>query len=194
MSSEEEEEKYFKRLEAEKLEEQRRERQLEALKQQEREKVKEQLNTSEDVAEEALELGFDSTTARVLPIVPLIEMAWADGTVTSGENKRVLELAAQFGIEAGEPDHNFLKMMLFDRPSDVFFERVNGVIAHLIQDNPSEWKGKSVVELSKEVAEASGGFFGLFDSISKEERRLLEEFAELFAVSDRTIDSEDDDQ
>jgi tellurite resistance protein len=192
MSSEEEEEKYIKRMEAEKLEEQRRERQLEALKLKEREKVREQLKTSEEVAEEALELGFDSTTARVLPLVPMIEMAWADGTVTSGENQRVLEIADQLGLEPGEPAHNFLKMMLFDRPSDLFFERVNRVIAHLIEDNPEEWEGKSVVEFSKEVAEASGGFFGLFDSISEEERRLLEEFAELFSVDTRTLEGDSD--
>jgi tellurite resistance protein len=192
MSSEEEEEKYIKRMEAQKLEEQRRERQLEALKLKEREKVREQLKTSEEVAEEALELGFDSTTARVLPLVPMIEMAWADGTVTSGENQRVLEIADQLGLEPGEPAHNFLKMMLFDRPSDLFFERVNRVIAHLIEDNPEEWEGKSVVEFSKEVAEASGGFFGLFDSISEEERRLLEEFAELFSVDTRTLEGDSD--
>jgi tellurite resistance protein len=130
--------------------------------------------------------------ARVLPLVPMIEMAWADGTVTSGENQRVLEIADQLGLEPGEPAHNFLKMMLFDRPSDLFFERVNRVIAHLIEDNPEEWEGKSVVEFSKEVAEASGGFFGLFDSISEEERRLLEEFAELFSVDTRTLEGDSD--
>ncbi|MGM0555879.1 MAG: hypothetical protein ACQEVA_05845 [Myxococcota bacterium] len=191
--SSEEEEKFFARREAEKKEEQLRERQLEALKLKEREKVSEQLNTSDEIAEEALELGFDSTTARVLPLVPVIEMAWVDGTVSSGENQRVLEIAEKLGIETGQPAHNFLKMMLFDRPSDLFFERVNRVIAHLIEDNPDEWEGKSLVEFSKEVAEASGGFFGLFDAVSPEEQQLLEEFAEMFSVEGRTLKGTDGD-
>ncbi len=183
--SSEEEEKYFKQRDLEKLAEARREQQLEAIRQQERESVQHVLQSSDEVAAEALALGFDSETARVLPLVPLIQMAWADGSVSTAENEKVLELAHQFGIDTDSPAHNFLTLLLGEQPSDVFFERVDRVIAHLVEENPGYWQDKSVVELAREVAEASGGFFNLTSPINAKEGKLLGRFAELFSVQER---------
>ena len=194
MSREEEEEKYIKRKEAELKEEARRERQLDAIRQKERKKVKAQLKTNEEVADESLELGFDSTTARVLPLVPLIQVAWADGTVTSRESNSVLTLAGKFGIEPGTAAYDFLQLLLDEQPSDLFFERVNRVIAHLIESNPDEWSGRNLTDLSREVAEASGGFY-VFDPISEEEQEVLDDIAEAFEVDSKSasdLTSEDE--
>lgn len=184
--SSEEEDKYFKERDREKIAEARRAQQLEAIRQNEREGVQQVLQSSDEVAAEALALGFDSETARVLPLVPLIQMAWADGKVTSAENDKLLELARQFGVNIGTPAHSFLTLLLGERPSDIFFTRVNRVIEHLVDDDPDYWKEKSVVELAHDVAEASGGFFSLTDPISANERNLLADFAEHFEVHERT--------
>ena len=194
--SSDEEDKYFKKRDAEKLAEARREKQLAAIRQREREGVQDILQSSDEVAREALDLGFDSETARVLPLAPVIQMAWIDGKVTSAENRKVLELAADFGIDEGSPAHNFLKLLLSEHPSDVFFDRVNRVIGHLVEENPDYWHDKSVVDLSKEVAEASGGFFNLTDPINRDEQNLLDDFAEAFSVQAKSaedvINSEDE--
>ncbi|QDG53383.1 hypothetical protein FIV42_22345 [Persicimonas caeni] len=184
--SSEEEDKYFKQRDMEKIAEARREQQLEAIRQQEREGVQDVLQSSDEVAAEALALGFDSETARVLPLVPLIQMAWADGSVTTAENEKVLELAYRFGIEREGPAHNFLTLLLGEQPSDVFFERVDRVIAHLVEEQPNYWQDKSVVDLAREVAEASGGFFKLTSPINGDEKKLLDRFAELFSVQERS--------
>lgn len=193
--SSDEEDKYFKKRDAEKIARAHRERQLEAIRSKERAGVQEALQSSEAVAQEALSLGFDSDTARVLPLVPLIQMAWADGSVSSAESAQVVNLAVKFGIEADSPAHDFLTVMLDERPSELFFERVNRVIAHLIHEEPDYWTDKSILELSVEVAEASGGFFKLTNPISAEERDLLGRFAELFSVeSARAEDVFSDDE
>ncbi|MFW5968147.1 MAG: hypothetical protein ACOCV2_11545 [Persicimonas sp.] len=183
-----EEDKYFKKRDAQKLADARRERQLEAVKEQEREGVREALQSSEKVAEEALNLGFDSETARVLPLVPVIQMAWADGSVSSAEDEQVRQLADRFGIRDNSPADEFLTLLLEERPSDLFFERVNRVIAHLVEENPDYWSEKSVVSLARDVAEASGGFFGLTDPINSDERDLLEDFAQAFGVDTRSAE------
>ena len=183
--SSEEEDKYFKERDREKIADARREQQLAAIRQKEREGVQDVLQSSDEVAAEALALGFDSETARVLPLVPVIQMAWIDGSVTSAENDKVLELARQFGIDVDSPSHNFLTLLLGEQPSDIFFKRVDRVIAHLVEEEPDYWQDKSVVELSKDVAEASGGFFNLTSPINDAERRLLSRFAELFSVQER---------
>jgi hypothetical protein len=180
MSSEED--KYFKERELEQLAKARREQQLNAIRQSERDDVKGVLQSSDEIAAEALDLGFDGETARVLPLVPVIQMAWIDGTVTTAETEKVLELAHGFGIDVDTPAHNFLTLLLGEQPSDIFFERVNRVIEHLVEEKPDYWRDKSVVELSKEVAEASGGFFSLTSPINPEERNLLDQFAKTFSV------------
>ena len=92
-STRDEEEKYFQAESAEKKEKLRRRRQLEAVRQKEREGIAAALNTSEACAEEAMNLGFDADTARLLPLVPLIQVAWADGKVTGAQLSEVEERA-----------------------------------------------------------------------------------------------------
>jgi hypothetical protein len=181
-----EEEKYFEAKESEWRDEVRREKRLEAIRRKEREGIAEALHTSDDIAEEALELGFDQDTARVLPLVPLIQMAWADDNVSSAESRTVRELAKRFGLEPESEAFEFLRLMLSERPSDLFFERVNRVVRHLITDNTQNWDRDSLVDLVEEVARASGGFFGLADPINDDERALLQEFAEEFSVEEKT--------
>jgi len=181
-----EEDKYFERKQNEWRKDVRREKRLRAIRQQEKEGIEEVLDTSEEVADEALELGFDQDTARVLPLVPLIEMAWADGEVSSAEDRTVRELAKRFGLETDGEAFEFLTLMLREQPSDLFFERVNRVVARLVEEDPDKWDQNSLVELVEEVAEASGGFFGLTDPINSDERELLEEFAQLFDVDDKS--------
>ncbi|MFB6351063.1 MAG: hypothetical protein ABEN55_15675 [Bradymonadaceae bacterium] len=184
----EEEKKYFETKESEWREDVRREKRLEAIRKQEKEGIAEALRTSDDVAEEALELGFDQDTARVLPLVPLIQMAWADGNVSSAESRTVRELAKRFGLEPDSEAFDFLRLMLSEQPSDLFFERVNRVVRHLITSDTQTWDQDSLVDLVEEVARASGGFFGLTNPINSDERDLLQEFAEEFEVQEKGTD------
>jgi len=176
-----EEDKYFERKTSEWREDKRREKRLEAIRQKERENLAEVLDTTEAVAEEAIELGFDAETARVLPLVPMIQAAWADGKIQVAERGKIEELAEEYGIDFEGPDGEFFEAMLEERPSDVFFERVDRVIAHLVESSES-FSNQSLVEQVREVAKASGGFFGLTNPISEEEQEVLDEFAELFGV------------
>lgn len=186
--SEKEEDKYFKQLAQERRETQRRERELEALRRTEREGIASSLNTSDEIANEALELGFSADTARILPLVPLIQVAWADGSVSTAEERSVLELAAARGIDEGSPSHEFLQRLLHEQPSALFFERTNRVIASMVSADPDSWMKKSLPDLCKEVAEASGGFFGLGNKISREEQALIDELADTLSATSATGD------
>jgi len=183
-----EEESYFKQRELERHEALRRERELKALRQEEREGIVQILSTTEDIANEALELGFDAETARVLPLVPMIEVAWADGTVSTAEESTVLDLAVQRGIERSTASYEFLQRLMAEQPSDLFFERVNRVIVAMVASDPDSWMTKTLPELALEVAEASGGFFGLGDKVASEERELIEKLAEQLDVAQKNPD------
>lgn len=187
MSSDEE--KFIHQQETDTLSSQRRERQLDALRSDEREGIAMVLDTNEEVAAEALELGFDQETARVLPLVPLIQVAWADDTVQRGEEKAILAAAAKAGIDEGTAAYEFLSLMLEQKPSELFFVRTMNVVKHMAKGSGDiEWGGRSVLELAKEVAGASGGFFGIGNKISDKEEELLGELAELLSVQDSVLD------
>ncbi|MFB6264636.1 MAG: hypothetical protein ABEL76_13580 [Bradymonadaceae bacterium] len=182
MSKKDEEEKYFERKQAEWRRQVRRQKRLEAIRQKEVHEIAEELETTEEVAEEALALGFDQNTARVLPLLPLIQVAWIDGEIQLGETRRINDLAHEYGIENGTEAHDFLDLLLQERPSDSYFERANRVIRHLLQAGNAKWDGDSIVDLAKTVAESSGSFFGLTDPIAPEEADLLDDFADEFDV------------
>ena len=177
--SSKEEDKYFQEVERERRERLRRERELEAIRSVERQHIARELATTDDIAAEAMELGFDAETSRVLPLIPLIEVAWADGSVTIKEQSTVLDAAKNHGIDEGSPAYNFLGRLLNERPSALFFERTNRVLMHLIQAKPESWMKKDLPTLCREVAEASGGFLGLFgEKISPAEMAIINELSD----------------
>lgn len=176
-----EEDKYIKQAEADQLARIRRERQLEALRREEREGVASVLHTNEEMAEEAMDLGFDRETARILHLVPLIQVAWADGEVQDDERERVLALADDRGIARGSAAHEFLELLLSQRPSDLFFERTNQVIAHLLRQDSTGRDADELIERVKSVASAAGGFFGFGKKISSEEQSLIDDLSAMFS-------------
>ncbi len=178
--SSKEEDKYILQAEQENLVKLRQERQLAAIRQQEREIIAIALGSNEEIAAAALELGFDGETAPVLPFVPILQVAWADGTVSRAEREELLALAARYGIVEGSPAVQFLELLISERPTDMFFERVGALMERMVKDNPDDILNKNLLEMCEAVAKASGGFFGYTNPIGKEERALLEEFASKF--------------
>jgi hypothetical protein len=176
-----EEEKYIKQSESDQIARIRRQRQLEALRQEERDGIAKVLHSSDDVADAALELGFDRETARILHLVPVIQVAWADDTIQPDEREKVLTLARDRGISETSPAYEFLELLLDKKPSELFFERTNQVIAHLLERDASGLETADLLEQARDVAQAAGGFFGFGDKISDEEKELIEELTELFS-------------
>ena len=46
-------------------------------------------------------LGFTPETVALLPLVPLVQMAWAEGGVSDAERRLILQFARTRGIEEG---------------------------------------------------------------------------------------------
>ena len=78
-----------------------------------RAKIQEQLRqlgeqvgiTDPEVSRELADLGFTPETVKLLPLMPVLEVAWAEGGVTDAERKMVVDLARAREIEAGWLTH-----------------------------------------------------------------------------------------
>ena len=127
-----------------------------------------------ELVKELEALGFTPDTVDLLPFVPLIQVAWAEGGVSDAERKLVTRLARSRGITEGSAADRQLTDWLENRPSAEVFARAMRLVRALLASPAQQtaMTADDLVKYSENIAEASGGIFGL-NKISGEERALL---------------------
>jgi hypothetical protein len=166
------EEDYFRRKEKEIIEKMRRSARAEA----ERQQLARQTGVAdEEVLRDLQELGYTPETLMLLYLVPLIQTAWAEGSVSGRERDLIVKAARSRGIEAGSAADAQLNLWLTERPSEQMFERTLRVIGTMLQArSPEEREAgeRDLLSLCTAIASASGGIVG-FGAVSEDERRIL---------------------
>ena len=126
-----------------------------------------------ELSRELAELGFTVETVKLLPLIPVLEMAWAEGGVTDAERKMVVDLARGRGIEAGSTADHQLGEWLDRRPEDSVFRRAGRLISALFESGGRfAITPDDIIKYCEAIAEASGGLFGI-RRVSSEEREML---------------------
>jgi hypothetical protein len=133
------------------------------------------------VLQELQALGFTPETVALLPIVPLVEVAWAEGGVTGAERAAIEDVARQRGISEGSAAWHHLAGWLTARPSQAVFAGAGRLIAAMLDAGAvptRDLRGEDLVQYCERIAAASGGIFGLtLRSVSPEERVILSRVA-----------------
>ncbi len=120
-------------------------------------------------------LGFTPDTVNLLPIVPIVQVAWAEGGVSDDERALILQFARERGVQGGSAADRQLQQWLAERPSEDVFSRATRLIRAMLDHPEGQSKALSLEDLvhrCEEIAAASGGILG-FGKISSEERALL---------------------
>lgn len=127
---------------------------------------------------ELQDLGFTPDTLSLLPLMPLIQMAWAEGGITAEERELLIDLARKRGIAPGSPSDRQLAEWLDKRPAPSVFSRAMRLIRAMLDSgqDPGSMSADDVVKYAEDIAYASGGLFGL-GRISSEEKALLKSIA-----------------
>ena len=141
----------------------------------------------QDILDTLHELGYTPGTIALLHLVPLIQVGWADGSISSKERELILEAARLRGVNEGSPAFDQLNDWLTNRPKAEFLDQVLNIIRRLL-DAEQSGPGQGVLEDSIRVAKASGGILGL-GKISDEEQALLERIARGLGKGDGTNES-----
>lgn len=137
--------------------------------------------TDDAVLEHLIALNIRSDTLAALSLVPLVEVAWADGTMDDSERNAILSAAEDAGL-SGE-SAALLDGWLTTRPSDKVLSAWKDYVSALASTMDAGAKDKLKQELlgrSRTVAESAGGFLGI-GKISSEEEDKLEELARAFS-------------
>jgi hypothetical protein len=124
-------------------------------------------------------IGVDRHTIRALPLLPLVQVAWADGRVQPAERGLIREVAARYGLEPHEMA--LLKRWLEKRPEDADFLLARQVLLVLWSRDRDRGQAPEsldgVIRMCMCVARVAGGLFGLAFTLDAREIALIGEIS-----------------
>ncbi len=139
---------------------------------------REYLNIDNDEIINALvDLEVEPETLIAFSLVPLVEVAWADGEIQAKERDAIINAAMERGVEEGSPTCDLLKNWLQTKPDPKLLEVWRGYIDELkpsLGERARAHLNSGTMGRARAIAEAAGGFLGV-GSISAAERQMLDE-------------------
>ena len=141
--------------------------------------------TDETLLDRLVAMGITTDTLVALSLVPLAEVAWADGRLDESEKRAILAAAQTAGLEAESAGYRLVESCLSERPParlrELWRHYIAGVCASLPEPERNRLK-RELLRQATTVAEAAGGFKGLFSKVSAQEAALIEEMAMAFGT------------
>ena len=161
---------------------------LEQLKEkQKREALREVVQIKDETfLDRLIELGIGPETVLALTLVPLIAVAWADGTLDGRERDAIIKAAEQKGVSPETAGHQLLETWLSRRPERELFDSwkqyVRGIWETFTDEGRQRMRERTL-DWALAVAEASGGFLGVISKVSPAERVVIKELENVLRVS-----------
>ncbi|MGE0548106.1 MAG: hypothetical protein AB7O24_17230 [Kofleriaceae bacterium] len=142
--------------------------------------TREELRRASGMADDAVldklvGLGLKANTIAALSLVPLIAVAWADGSIQDNERTAILQGAHGKGLERGTDGYELLQTWLAKKPSAELFDAWESYIKALVSQLNAEQNRllkNQIVGFAKMVATAAGGILGIGKVSSTEEKVL----------------------
>lgn len=139
--------------------------------------------TKPAVLETLMGLGIRAETIAALSIVPLVEVAWADGALDAKERRAIVERAA---VDRDSTAGALLEAWLDRRPDPklliAWTHLVQAMSEQLGPDGAARLK-TGLLERARAVATATGGLFGVGSRISASEAAMLAKLEAAFPSS-----------
>jgi len=150
-------------------------------------KEKDDLRKASGIEDEALidriiELGLGSADLAALSLVPLVQVAWADGRMDERERRAILSAAESTGVNPGSEGYQLLTTWMASDPGKALFEtwkEFAAALAHHLGPERSTKLRDEVAQRARTVAQSAGGILGAL-ALSNAERRVIEEIERAF--------------
>jgi hypothetical protein len=131
-----------------------------------------------EMLRELAALGFTPETIPLLPLIPVLQVAWAEAGISTAERALILGLARTRGIAEGSPADRQLALWLDIRPSEDTFHKATRLIRAMLEapEHRVDLSAHDLIDYCDKIAHASGGLFGI-GAVSPEERAALKEIS-----------------
>lgn len=143
--------------------------------------------TDAELLEGLADLGIPRDAWRVLVLIPLVQVAWADGRIQPPERELILRVAEEHRLLDGAPGE-VLRRWLDDAPDAgqlATGRRLLVALAHRHRGLGAELDASALDEiqaLAEQVARAAGGLFDAIFTVDDAERRALGEIRNSFGL------------
>jgi len=147
--------------------------------------------TDRELVEKLQELGIDEKSWRVLALLPLVQVAWADGTIHKKETRIIEAIAAKHGMLTGN-GAKILHGWLTESPGMRYLRHGRRALAALTKRRPMidgvEDDVKTLLGYCERVANAAGGLYNVAFTMDPLEKLAIVEIAEALEVADHGHD------
>jgi hypothetical protein len=155
------EDDYFRKRDNQLIEEARRRAKRDAA----RQRMSERVGTADDALLRNLEaLGLSEETVPLIHVVPLVHIAWSEGTVSPRVPQRIIEVAREHGIKESSEADRHLGDWLRNKPPVALFDGALLAIRTVLQQTTATERDRytqKLLERCTAIAAASGGCSGL---------------------------------
>lgn len=139
--------------------------------------------TDEALLDQLVTLGITADTLIALSLVPLVEVAWADGKLEDSERRAILTAARAAGLGSESAGLRLIESSLSEHPPprlrELWRHYIKSVCATLSPEEKETLRAE-MLQRARSVAEAAGGFMGLGSQVPSQEEALLTELAQAF--------------
>jgi tellurite resistance protein len=128
--------------------------------------------------------GVEPATLAALSLVPLVQVAWADGTVEPQERAAILQAAEAEGLDKQDAAFQLLERWLQQPPDKSLlgaWKDYVGALSKKLSEEARQQLHQDVIGRARQVAEAAGGILGLVHKVSAAERAVLAELEKAFS-------------
>jgi hypothetical protein len=120
----------------------------------------------------ALNIGSDTLAA--LSLVPLVAVAWADGSIDEKERSVAFSKAAEMGLDKEGIGHQLFKLL-------ATWKDYIGALSAAMSPEAVVALRQELLDRARAVADAAGGILGLVMRVSPAEENVLKELEQAFS-------------
>lgn len=168
------EEQYIRKQEEETRDRLRRETELKT----QREEMGRIIGISDDELLVALQKQeYTAETVKLVELLPLVKVAWGDGSVSGREKEELLKALEFKGIKSDSAVGKQIDKWLIESPSDSFFQTNLELLAKIFEKLPETERAarrENLLIYCNQIANASGSFLGVGSKVSEGEQKAID--------------------
>ncbi|OFZ80218.1 MAG: hypothetical protein A2583_11475 [Bdellovibrionales bacterium RIFOXYD1_FULL_53_11] len=135
------------------------------------------------ILDKLVNLGIQAETMAAMTAVPLVEVAWADGSVDASERSEILSRIEKHGIGRDSVEYALLERWLEHKPDSkllaAWIHYMEG-LCHELSAGERQQLRDDLLEDVRAIANSSGGLFGLAKT-SKAEQEVINKLEAAFS-------------